>query len=90
VVGVNDRHVEEFWRLHEDGTELRPLLEEFAPPPPQGLNVEDDAVAERWVASSFTAALIALDQAPEDPAIRSQLAWTTARVLFNDPETFPL
>ena len=91
MINVDVRLIEEFWRLHpEAGAELRAQIEALAPPP-QEVDVRDDAQVRRWVAASYAASAISIDQfGGLGEREQRAFAWSTARVLFGDPETFPM
>ncbi len=68
--------------------ELADRVDYLAPHPPQALR-EDDW--PRWALSARLGALIAIDRFDEetDTELR-KLAWSVARALLNDPDTFPM
>jgi hypothetical protein len=83
MYGVPQNLVDDFFANADGGVtpDLRRRLEELAPPPPQSLR--DENALRRWVASAFTAAAVALDQAA-DPAEQRAFVLHAARAIYSD------
>jgi hypothetical protein len=85
VYGVSQRLLDEFFdtAAPDLGTEERRMIEAVAPPRPVWIS-RDAESGRRWVAASLTAAAIALDLAPEDPAQAIHFAFDAARQFYGD------